>query len=155
MSGLRAVEIRRRISAPVAEVFQWWTTAELMQLWMSPTGAVTATVDLRVGGSFRVVMEGEGFIIEHVGEFIEIDEPRRLVFTWSSPYTGPKASVVTVELEPDGRRATQVLIVHSELPDSVADSHGGGWTAMLARLDEVIARARTSASAEGGKVHGD
>jgi uncharacterized protein YndB with AHSA1/START domain len=137
VSGSGGIEIQRRLSAPMAEVFRWWTRADRLQEWMAPVGTVEAEVDLRVGGSLRIVMKGEGMVIEHVGEFIEIDEPRRLVFTWSSPYTGPKPSIVSVTLEPDGAEATLLRLVHSELPASAADSHRGGWGAILVRLESA------------------
>lgn len=136
MSG-EAIEIRRRLRAPVSEVFLWWTEPSRLQRWMSPVGTVHAEVDLRVGGRFRVVMQGEGRAIEHVGRYTEIQAPRRLVFTWSSPYTGPEPSLVTVELEPDGDGATWLRLVHARLPESAAESHRGGWAAMLGRLEQV------------------
>jgi uncharacterized protein YndB with AHSA1/START domain len=132
------VEIRRRLAAPVAEVFLWWTDADRLRQWMSPVGTVEAEVDLRVGGAFRIVMKAEGTVIEHFGEYLEVDPPRRLVFTWASPYTGPKPSMVTVELEPDGPTATRIRIIHADLPEPVATSHRDGWGAMLDRLSGYL-----------------
>jgi uncharacterized protein YndB with AHSA1/START domain len=138
LSPAGAIEIRRRLPAPITEVFRWWTDPQLIQRWMTPVGTVEAEVDLRVGGSFRVVMKGEGRILEHVGEYTVVEEPRRLVFTWSSPHTGPRPSLVTVELEQDGQNATHLRLVHSELPASAAESHGAGWSEMLDRLQETM-----------------
>lgn len=84
-------------------------------------------------------MRSGGVAISHTGEFIEIEAPSRLVFTWVSPYTGPEPSVVTLDLEPDGEGATRVRIVHSGLPDAVARSHRDGWTTMLDRLAAGVA----------------
>ena len=144
MSGPGRVEISRRLPAPVGEVFRWWTEPDRLEQWMSPVGTVEASVDLRVGGSFRIVMRGEGVVIEHVGEYREIDEPRRLVFTWSSPFTGQEPSIVTVELEPDGAAGTMVRIVHSALPEAAAESHAGGWGSMFDRLDQAIGGRKTA-----------
>jgi uncharacterized protein YndB with AHSA1/START domain len=134
MSGPGVIEIRRRLAAPAAEVFRWWTEADRLCEWMSPVGTVEAQVDLRVGGALRIVMRGGGTVIEHSGEYIEIDPPRRLVFTWVSPFTGAEPSLVTVELEPEGAGATQLRLVHSRLPESAATSHRDGWGTMLDRL---------------------
>jgi uncharacterized protein YndB with AHSA1/START domain len=128
------IEIRRRLPASAAEVFRWWTEADRLREWMSPIGTVEASVDLRVGGALRIVMRGDGTVIEHVGEYLEIDPPHRLVFTWASSFTGTEPSLVTVELEPDGADATRLLLIHSRLPESAASSHQGGWGAMLDRL---------------------
>ena len=140
MSGPGTIEIRRRLPAPVEEVFRWWTEADRLREWMSPIGTVEAEVDLRVGGSLRIVMRGDGRVIDHVGEYVEIDPPRRLVFTWVSAFTGARPSLVTVELEPEGEGATQLRLVHSQLPESIAASHRDGWGAMLDRLSGSLAR---------------
>jgi len=75
---------------------------------------------------------------EHLGEYLEIEPPRRLVFTWASPFTGPDPSLVTVELEPDGPMATNLRIIHTDLPESVATSHRDGWGAMLDHLSGCL-----------------
>jgi uncharacterized protein YndB with AHSA1/START domain len=129
------VEIHRRLPAPIGEVFRWWTDPELLREWMTPVGTVEAEVDLRVGGRLRVVMKGDGRVIEHTGEYLEIDPPRRLVFTWISQYTGSVPSVVTVELQAAGDDETELRLTHSRLPAAEARFHQGGWNAMLGRLD--------------------
>ena len=138
MSDPNTVEIRRRLPAPVAEVFRWWTDPDLVATWMAPVGEVEASIDLRVGGEFRIVMRGPGTVIEHVGTFLEVQRPRRLVFTWSSPYTGPRPSVVTVELEAAGSDDTELRLLHTGLPEETAPSHGGGWGLMLTRLEGML-----------------
>jgi uncharacterized protein YndB with AHSA1/START domain len=132
------VEIHRRLPAPIGEVFRWWTDPELLREWMTPVGTVEAEVDLRVGGRLSVVMKGDGRVIEHTGEYLEIDPPRRLVFTWVSQFTGSVPSVVTVELQAAGDDETELRLTHSRLPDTVARFHHGGWDAMLGRLDSGL-----------------
>ena len=134
MSGPGVIDIRRRLPGTVAEVFKWWTDPDLLQEWMSPIGTVEAEVDLRVGGALRIVMRGDGTVIEHSGEYPEIDSPHHLMFTWVSPFTGTEPSLVTSELEPEGADATLLHLVHSRLPESIAASHRDGWGAMLDRL---------------------
>jgi uncharacterized protein YndB with AHSA1/START domain len=90
-------------------------------------------------------MSGEGATLEHTGEYLEVDPPRSLAFTWSSPYTGPEPSVVRVVLTPsDG--GTQMVLTHDRLPEAAAESHAGGWGTMLGRLE--------AAMAAGGEDHG-
>ncbi|HEV2218163.1 MAG TPA: SRPBCC domain-containing protein [Candidatus Dormibacteraeota bacterium] len=134
----QSIEVTRRLAAPIDEVFRWWTESELVGKWMAPIGDVRASLDARVGGSLKVVMSGQGVVIEHTGEFLEIDRPRRLAFTWKSRFTGDQPSIVTVELEPDGDDATLVRIVHAELPESAVVSHRDGWGGMLARLEREL-----------------
>jgi uncharacterized protein YndB with AHSA1/START domain len=134
----QSLEVRRRLPAPVTEVFRWCTEPERLSQWMTPVGTVDAEVDLRIGGALRIVMRGEGQVIEHTGEFLEIEKPRRLVFTWVSPFTGLRPSRVTVELEPDGQDGTLLRLIHSDLTETEADSHQQGWTALIDRLQQRI-----------------
>jgi uncharacterized protein YndB with AHSA1/START domain len=138
MSAPTSVEIRRRLSAPAAEVFDWWTDPRLIERWMTPSGVCEARIDARQGGEFRIVMSDQDVVIEHAGTFLEFERPRRLVFTWSSPFTGRRPSLVTVELEPVDDGSTDLRLVHTELPEAAVASHGGGWSAMLARLEEGL-----------------
>lgn len=128
------IEIHRRLPASIGEVFRWWTEPALLREWMTPIGNVEAEIDLRVGGALRIAMKGEGRLIEHTGEYLEINPPRRLVFTWVSPYTGTTPSVVTVELHSIGAHLTDLHLFHSQLPPDAARSHGEGWGVMLDRL---------------------
>jgi uncharacterized protein YndB with AHSA1/START domain len=134
VSDAPAIEIHRRLPASIDEVFRWWTDPDLLQEWMTPVGTVEADVDLRVGGRLRIVMTDEGRVIEHIGQYLEIDPPRRLVFTWVSTYTGSVPSLVTVELSAVGDDLTDLRLVHARLPDSSARWHRGGWDAMFDRL---------------------
>lgn len=127
------VVIRRTIAATPDRLFRAWTDPAELARWMSPVGHADAEVDLRVGGRLLVTMIGEGQRIEHHGEFLEVDAPHRLVFTWQSPYTGGIATRVTVELAAV-ERGTDLTLRHELLSPEAARSHAGGWGAMLDRL---------------------
>jgi uncharacterized protein YndB with AHSA1/START domain len=128
-----ALVIERVLPASPTQVFAAWTTPARMADWMSPAGVAEAEVDLRIGGAFLVVMAGPDERIEHTGTYLELDPPRRLVFTWVSPYTGPEPSLVTVELHPHDE-GTRLVLTHERLPAGVVESHEGGWGTMLKRL---------------------
>jgi uncharacterized protein YndB with AHSA1/START domain len=133
--------VRRTLPAPPERVFAAWLRPESMARWLSPFADAEATVDPRVGGAFRVVMRGMGQEIEHTGEYREIDPPRRLVFTWVSPYTGSTPSLVTVELEPvaPGDR-TELTLTHEHLPADQVEDHRGGWERILGHLEAHLTR---------------
>ena len=138
MSSPIQVEVRRHLPATPAEVFRWWTLPDRLAEWMSPIGTAEAVVDLRPGGSFRIVMKGDGIEIAHQGEYLEIEPPHRLMFTWRSPYTGDEATVVLVELQP-AAGGTDLRLIHRRLPTDVRESHRRGWAAMVDRLASVLA----------------
>ncbi len=131
------LRIERLIPASIEDVFTAWTDPNVMAQWFSPTGLAEVEADVRIRGTFRLTMLGEGVRIDHEGEYLAIDPPRRLSFTWRSPYTKGLDSRVTVTLEPDGD-ATRLLLVHDRLPDEAAESHRGGWGSILDRLIETV-----------------
>jgi uncharacterized protein YndB with AHSA1/START domain len=145
--GEPALHIEYSIGAPAERVFAAWLDPATIARWLSPTAHASAEVEAVVGGSFRIVMldpEGRlsapGTAIEHVGHYLEIDPPRRLAFTWASPYTGPEPSRVTVELEAVGS-GTRLTLRHDRLPAEAVDSHRGGWGSMLDNLARLLEEA--------------
>lgn len=140
------VRIEMALAAPIEDVYAAWTQPAAMARWLAPTGSAEVEADVRVGGRFRVVMIGDGTSIQHTGEYLTVEPPRQLSFTWQSPYTGAEPSVVTVTLTADGDR-TRLVLLHERLPEDAAQSHRGGWGAMLQRLvEEVQATSQQDAS---------
>src|SRR5262249_4206393 len=78
------------------------------------------------------------------GEFVEVDPPRRLVYTWGWAEGGggpelvpPGSSTVEIELEPT-ETGTTLTLVHRGLPsEEAAQAHGQGWDTYLPRLAVV------------------
>lgn len=131
--------VRREIAAPADELFDAWLDAESLGSWLRPTGIreTRAETDPRVGGTFRIVMVDESSTV-HTGTYREIDRPRRLVFTWSSPATRFRDSVVTVTFQPSSD-ATVVEIHQVGLPDEEAQAgHHAGWSDALRELDRTL-----------------
>jgi uncharacterized protein YndB with AHSA1/START domain len=133
-----AVRISRILPAPPPRVFAAWTDPASLARWMSPVGHAEADVEPWVGGRLRVTMVGQGIRIEHTGEYRELVPHRRLVFTWLSPYTGPRPSLVTVELAAVGA-GTRLTLIHEHLPADEVARHRGGWTGILDRLAAEVA----------------
>jgi len=142
-----AIVIRRTIAATPDRLFRAFTRPDELARWMSPVGHAEVEVDLRIGGALRVAMIGAGIRIEHTGEFLELDPPHRIAFTWQSDYTGGVATRVIVDLaEITGGTATELTLRHELLPASARPSHAGGWGAMLDRLAAMTAAAHEEVS---------
>jgi len=142
-----SVTVRREIAAPADDLFDAWLDAQSLGSWLRPSGIreTRAETDPRVGGAFRIVMVDDESAIEHTGTYREIDRPRRLVFTWSSPATRFRDSVVTVTFQPSSNISTVVEIHQVGLPDEEEQaSHHTGWSDALRELD-LAARDRTRA----------
>ena len=83
----RVIRIERTFAASAEEVFDAWTSPDVMRRWFhcdSAWDTPVAEVDLQVGGKIRVVMRRpDGTEVEAQGIFTLIDRPHRLVMTWT------------------------------------------------------------------------
>lgn len=126
------VERELEIAASPETVWELLTDPDEATRWMG----TSATFDLRPGGTYRVEVI-PGNIAR--GEFVEIDPPRRLVYTWGwEAATGmalpPGSSTIEFDLAPSGE-GTLLRFRHSNLPSrESAESHGHGWDHYVARL---------------------
>jgi len=123
------VVIERMIDASPEEAFALLTQPERLRRWQ----ALSASVDLRVGGDYRMTIV-PGAIAE--GSYKEIEPGKRVLFTWGwagSEDVPPGSSEVLIELEPyDGQ--TLVRFSHSGLDPKPAASHSEGWEHYADRL---------------------
>jgi uncharacterized protein YndB with AHSA1/START domain len=142
-----AIVVERDLAAGAAEVFAAWADAEGMRSWMCPGVDMThaeVEIDFRVGGRFRIVMRGER-AYAHSGEYLEIDPPRRLVFSWISEFLPPaEASTrVTITIDPAGSDRCRLRLVHELPPSSGSYSgHPEGWRTILEKLGRRVERAQ-------------
>ncbi len=133
--------VRRHMAVPRDRVFEAWLDSESLAHWMRPGGSThaTVTVDPRVGGGFRIVMEGSSHgCVEHTGEYLAIEPPSRLSFTWISKHTDQRPTVVTIEFHERGS-GTELVLTHRGLPPSEVEGHRQGWSDILRLLDETLA----------------
>jgi uncharacterized protein YndB with AHSA1/START domain len=120
-----------------------------MARWLAPVGRAEVQAEVVVGGRLRVVMTDGEVRIEHDGEYLEIQPPTRLSFTWRSRYTGEEATVVTVELS-DEAGSTRLVLRHDRLSPDARSSHARGWGAILDRLAAVITSGASGVPREEG-----
>jgi uncharacterized protein YndB with AHSA1/START domain len=138
------VRIERTFAAPAEDVFDAWTSPEVMRRWFRPFpdwGAAEAEVDLRVGGKVRVVMRGpDGTEVEAQGEYTLIDRPHRLVMTWTFD-DDPSRKEQLIELSfSESGGSTTVLMVNSGIStDERRDAQDEGWHGCLDELERVLA----------------
>lgn len=126
------IVFERIIDATPDEAFNLFTQPERLRRWQ----AVSASVDLRVGGEYRLTVV-PGRIAS--GAFTEIEPGRRVVYTWGwqdSDDVPPGSSTIEVDIEPVGEK-TRVRLTHSGLDAEAAASHAEGWNHYCDRLSEV------------------
>jgi uncharacterized protein YndB with AHSA1/START domain len=137
------VRIERTFAAPAEDVFDAWTSPEVMRRWLHPApdwDTPDAEVDLRVGGTIRVVMRrADGWQVEHRGEFTQIDRPHRLVMTWAFGDEPTNQQLIELTFsETEG--STTVLMVNSRIStDGRRDGQDRGWRGCFDELERVLA----------------
>jgi uncharacterized protein YndB with AHSA1/START domain len=136
------VRVSREIAAPAAELFDAWLDPQKLSRWMRPFDTTRSDVKLdpRVGGEFEIVMHTPKGAVPHTGSYQEITRPRRIVFTWNSPFAGDHGSLVTVDFNARGG-STEIVITHERLPnEEMVQAHSGGWSGILDRIAESRAQ---------------
>jgi len=123
------------IAAPPERIFQALTDpAQLMQWWGQKGMFLSKDwkTDVRVGGEWRGEAEMRGCTFWIKGEYVEIDPPRLLVFTWVSNMPGETPSLVRIELHTEGS-GTRLKLRHSGLAANEAArvNYQGMWPALL------------------------
>ena len=138
------VRITRRFSASPQRVFDAWLDPAMIGRWMFGPAlreeeVLRIAVDARVGGSFSFLVRRGGHQIDHVGEYLEIDRPRRLVFTWGIREHLPDTSRVTIEIVPQDT-GCEINLTHELHPDwaDYAKRTEEGWTKMLGMLGTLL-----------------
>jgi uncharacterized protein YndB with AHSA1/START domain len=128
---MAAVELEVRIDAAPETVFEFFADPEKMVQWMGRSHAL----EPRPGGVFRCDINGRDVAS---GAYVEVDPPRRVVFTWGwdseDSVTAPGSSTVEITLAPDGG-GTRVRLVHRDLPSEESRAaHAHGWDHYTRRL---------------------
>jgi len=138
------IRVTRAFSYSAERIFDAWLDPAKASRWLfaTPTGQmVQAEVDARVGGRFVFCDRRDGEDVEHVGEYLEIDRPRRLVFTIGVPKYDPGFDRVTVEITPkDDCSCELILTQEMSHGDKWAAQTQEGWGKLLVTLAGVLGR---------------
>lgn len=137
-----SVRVHRALRAPATDVFDAWLTPASIARWMfgrADDEVLRIATEPRVGGRFSFLVRREGHELDHVGEYLALERPRRLAFTWNVDQARPDGSRVEVELTEldDGVALT---LVHTLPADAVAyaDLTRAGWMRMLGALGQLL-----------------
>ena len=110
------LSVTRQFSASAERVFDAFLDPAKAGQFMFATATgtmVRVEIDARVGGEFAFIDRRDGEDIEHVGAYLEIKRPQRLVFTLRVPKYSQDSDIVTIDITPRGAgcelRLTQTL----------------------------------------------
>ena len=142
--ALFQARVLRRFDASAEQVFDAWLDPFMLGRWMFGPDVrdeqiVRLTLDPRVGGRFSFVVRRKEQEIDHIGRYLEIERPRRLVFTWAVAPNPEDGSRVTVEIRPLAR-GCELTLVHRMQPQwaEYVTSVSEGWTKMLGVLVRAL-----------------
>jgi uncharacterized protein YndB with AHSA1/START domain len=139
----RVLQIERTFDASAEDVFDAWTSTEVMRRWFHPApdwDTPVAEVDLRVGGKVRVVMRRpDGTDAEAEGWYTLIDRPHRLAMRWAFHDDPSNDQLIELSFsESDG--STTVVMVNSGIStDARRDRQDRGWRGCFDELERVLA----------------
>jgi uncharacterized protein YndB with AHSA1/START domain len=137
------VRIERTFDASAEDVFDAWTSPEVMRRWLHVRPdweTPTAEVDLRVGGKVRIVMRTpEGVRAGMGGEYMLIDRPHRLVMTWTFDDDPTNEQLIELSFT-EAEGATTVRMVNSRISTGERrESQDDGWNGCLDELERALA----------------
>ncbi|BBZ34329.1 SRPBCC family protein [Mycolicibacterium confluentis] len=142
MTDAATVRVRRVMPAEPEVVFDQWLDPESLADWMCPRPVfcVAVAVEPRVGGGVRFDLDDSGKSVLIVGQFLAIDRPRLLRFTWSnSNWADPTVvSIVEVTFSPVADGQTLMAIEHTLLPPEEYESFHSGWELTFEQLAGVL-----------------
>ena len=135
------LSVSKTIHAPIEKVFDAWLDPKLLAQFILPMPGMPQPEvenEPQQGGIFTIVMHVGEDKVPHTGEYLEVDRPNKLVFSWVSPFS-TDGSEVTINFNEVDSSATEVELTHVRFIDEEARAdHEGGWANILEMLDEML-----------------
>ena len=136
-TGTVSLSVTHDYAAPPDRIFDAFLDPAVARffLFATPDGKIVrAEIDPRVGGRFVLVDRRPGMgDVEHVGDYLEIDRPRRLVFSFGVPAFSPEMSRVAIEIVPE-QEGCRLTLTHEGVLPEFAERSREGWAGILAGL---------------------
>jgi len=137
-----SIALHHHFDAAQKAVWAAWTDPAIVRLWWGsdPAGVVTsAALDVRPGGRFVISFQDSGGDVHtSTGEYLRVEEPAELEFTWSWLSETNTPSRVDVVFAAD-ETGTRMRFLHAELRGASDHDYADGWRRTFAKLDRVLA----------------
>ncbi len=142
-------KVTHRFKSSADRVYEAWLDPKKARHWME--AALTrlglaadirrVEIDPRVGGSFFFSDMRDGTEAKHWGTYLELDRPRKIVFTWiTDEKEEDDLSKVTLTIDPDGQGCIASIVhdMHPNWSEYIPQTEKG-WSSMLRAIDAVLA----------------
>lgn len=136
------ITVQRQMPFSAERVYHAWLDAAIAGKWLfaTPQGTmVRAESDPRVGGKFVFTELRGGEEVAHLGEYLELECPGKIVFRFGVPKYTSETQRVTVTIVPTA--AGCELTVVQECPPQlawIAKNAEAGWKGLLENLSRVL-----------------
>jgi uncharacterized protein YndB with AHSA1/START domain len=137
------LRVARHFEFSAERVFDAWLDPKRAGRWLfaTPTGEMMRVeIDARVGGRFVFVDRRDGEDVEHTGEYLEMDRPKRLVFKFVVPKYLSIYTRVAIDIVPAGEGCDLTLVHEGVLPEYEEQTQRG-WKAILDALAATLGSA--------------
>lgn len=127
------LRIERRFDVPPETVFDTLTDPDLMPIWWGDDAELD--IDLRVGGQYTITRWEDGVEYVAKGDYLEVERPSRLQYTFGMPQFSPNSDTITIQIEEDNG-GSLVTFEHSgvdiatelrDLPPGETSATEAGW----------------------------
>jgi uncharacterized protein YndB with AHSA1/START domain len=148
MSSKVEAKVVHRFKATAERVYDAWLDPAQVRAWMAAALKTMGLagdiqhieIDARVGGKFFFSDLRDGTEAKHWGTYLELDRPRRIVFTWivsESEEPDPSKVTLTIAPETDGCVVTIVHELDSQWAEYIPQTEIG-WARMLQHIDGLL-----------------
>ena len=136
--------IRRHFRAQAEAVFDALIDPAKIRQWFAPGMGETHRIEIdpRVGGRFAIAQRRADADVTHTGEYLKLERPRRLSFSWSTPPQADQSRVhIEIRAVEDG---CELTLTHEMEPRWAphVDRMEHGWATQLDAMASL--RLRTS-----------
>ncbi len=142
-------KVTHRFKATAERVYDAWLNPAQVRLWMTAalksiglSGDIQRIeIDAQVGGKFFFSDLRDGTEARHWGTYLELERPRKIVFTWTideSAEADPSVVTLTIEPEADGCVATIVHEMDAQWIEYISQTEKG-WAGMLHEIERLLA----------------
>lgn len=155
-----SLKMIRNFEVVPEKVFDAWLKPDMMRKWfftLEGTNKVTRN-NPQVGGAWEIIDHRGGQDYQAIGEYLEIDPPTKIKFTFKMPEMSDLEDTITVELKEleQGCEMTFTQLIHvaqevkwteSEIEKALKDTLDGtevGWNYMFMGLKELVETGKVS-----------
>lgn len=142
-----SVSLSRTIPAPAEKIFDRWLIPTFVGNWMfgdhlGNEKAVDLQNEVRPGGTFNYKIKRNGKEVLQDGEYLEIDRPKRLSFSWrETAKKNVHRSKIKLSLDPqDGKTKLRLSLQIDQALELYGDEIKQQWSERLKALSAQLCK---------------